>query len=56
MGDHAHVLQLHPDVAEQQDLLALLQAPTNLLKPPLHFPEALLVINHPGGILQPVTC
>ena len=28
MGDHAHVLQLHPDVAEQQDLLALLQAPT----------------------------
>ena len=55
MGDHAHVLQLHPDVAEQQDLLALLQAPTSLPQPPTQLPEELLVINHRGGILQPAT-
>ena len=53
MGDHAHVLRLHPDVEEQQDLLALLQVHINLPNPLPQFPEELLVINHPGGLLQP---
>ena len=53
MGDHAHVLRLHPDVEEQQDLLALLQAHINLPKPSPQFPEELLVINPPDGLLQP---
>ena len=54
--DHAHGPTLHPDVAEQQDLLALLQAPINPLKPVLQFLEAVLAINHLGGILQLATC
>ena len=52
MGDHAHVLRLRPAVEEQRDLLALLQAHTNLPKQSPQSPEELLAINHLGGLLQ----